>query len=236
MMKYVSLKKIFFLAILMSGAVVCVKVGSFEEETKIIPLSDIESVKVEIEMGAGELKIMGGTEQLFEGYFRYNVERWKPRVDYNVSGSKGRITVRQGDKSGVPMGRARNIWIIDLNDNIPTEIAVDFGAGEGKIDLRGILLRSVDIDMGVGDLTVDLSGERTNDLEVEINGGVGSATIYLPEDVGVSVDVDGGIGSVDALSFHKEGHVYTNDAFGNTNVSIYVKIEAGIGSIDLKMK
>jgi predicted membrane protein len=93
--------------------------------------------------------------------------------------------------------------------------------------------------MGVGELNLDLSGPRTRDLEVRIHGGVGSARITLPRDVGVRVEVDGGIGSVSARGLVKEGHRYTNGAFGRTAegrtaVAIRMEVDAGIGSIEIR--
>jgi len=31
-------------------------------------------------------------------------------------------------------------------------------------------------------------------------------------------------------------HTYTNDAYGKTDITIYIEIDAGIGSIDLRLK
>ena len=47
-------------------------------------------------------------------------------------------------------------------------------------------------------------------------------------------DVDGGIGSVSARGFSKDGHRYVNEAFGKTAAAIRMKVDAGIGSIDLR--
>jgi predicted membrane protein len=90
--------------------------------------------------------------------------------------------------------------------------------------------------MGVGELKLDLSGERKQNLEVKIDGGIGHGTIYLPETIGVRVKVEGGIGSVDSHSLAKTGDYYTNEAYGKTDVTLDIQVEAGIGSIDLRLK
>ena len=69
-----------------------------------------------------------------------------------------------------------------------------------------------------------------------INGGVGSGTIYLPADVGVRAKVQGGIGSVNVRGLSKQGGVYTNDAYGKSPVTIDIDINAGIGSLDLRVE
>ena len=235
-MKSIKILKILFLTVLFVGFWACYPTGNIQEETRTVELGKAESVEIDLDMGAGELRLYGGAGELMEGSFVYNVERWKPEIDYTISGSRGLLKIRQGKSSGVPIGKRRNRWDISLNDNVPLDIRVDFGAGEGKLDLRGLMLKSLNIDMGVGSLTVDLADEWEQDMDVSIEGGVGSATVYLPEDIGVRVKVDKGIGSVHARRMNKEGHVYTNDAYGKTEVSIDMDIEAGIGSINLKLK
>jgi hypothetical protein len=213
-----------------------VRVGDYQEETRTFPLDDYESASILLDIGTGELQVQAGTRELFEGVFSYNVEKWKPEFYEERRGETIRLTVKQGDVSGIPMGKSKNRWDIYLNESIPIDLDVDFGAGQGRLDLRGLDLRSLNIDMGVGELTVDLSGNLERDLRATIDGGVGSATLYLPEDIGVKVYLDKGIGSVDARGFTKRGDVYTNEAYERSDVTLTVDIDAGIGSIDLRQR
>jgi hypothetical protein len=214
----------------------CVRVGDYQEETRTFPLGDYESAFLLLDISTGELQVQAGTRELFEGVFSYNVENWKPEFFDERRGETMRLTVKQGDVSGIPMGRSKNRWDVYLNESVPLDLEVDFGAGQGSLDLRGLDLRSLNIDMGVGELTVDLSGNWERDLRVTIDGGVGSATLYLPEDVGVKVYVDKGIGSLDARGFTKRGDAYTNEAYAGSDVTLTVDIDAGIGSIDLRQR
>ena len=156
-----------------------------------------------------------------------------PELDYRVLGGRGRLEVRQQKGRRIFLGNIRNEWDLRLAGALPLALEVKLGAGESRLDLRGVNLEALDVDMGVGELNLDLTGPRTRDLEVQIDGGIGSATIRLPRDIGVRVDVDGGIGSVSAHGFVKDGHRYVNEAFGKTTAAIRMKVDAGIGSIDL---
>lgn len=233
MHKHISKIAGLFFAITVLGS--CVRVGELREDVQTVQLGEAEVVKVELRMGAGELRLHGGAAELMKGYFEYNVDRWKPEVDYSVFGRRGILEVRQGKTEGVPIGNTKNRWDIGLNDDVPLEVVINFGAGEGNLDFKDMQLRYLDIDMGVGELNIDLSGEWEQDLEVDIDGGIGSAKIYLPKNIGVRVKVDGAIGSVKAPNLNKDGNVYTNDVYSHTDISIDVKIDAGIGSIDLKL-
>lgn len=231
-----KIAKIFISFMIIGGIGSCVAVGELREESHSVELGEVESAEIQLKMNQGELRVRGGARGLMEVTFEYNVRRWKPDIDYSEFAGKARLTIHQGKKSGIPIGKSRNTWDITLNDTVPIALVVDFGAGEGNLDLRGFDLESLDIDMGVGDLTVDLSSPLDKDLEVTIDGGIGSATVYLPENIGVRVDVDKGIGSVEAQGLIKRRGFYTNEAFGSTEKTIDISIEAGIGSIDLILK
>jgi len=235
-MKFKDMRKIMLVILLAAGFVGCEVAGELVDDTETIDLGSAEFADVKLDMGVGELRLQGGANALMEGHFRYNIEHWKPEVEYRVTGSRGVLTVKQGKSRRMHVGRKKNIWDVSLNDDVPIDLFVDCGVGESDLDLRGLTLKSLEIDMGIGELTVDLAGELKRDLDIVIDCGIGSTTIFLPENVGVRARVDHGIGSVNARGFKKRGGVYTNDAYGETEVTIDIEIDSGIGSLDLKLR
>lgn len=235
-MKIKNVRYVTIIVLLSVGLVGCEVAGQLLEDTRTVELDGAEFADVKLDMGVGELRIQGGARDLMEGYFRYNIDRWKPEINYRISGSRGILTVKQGKSNRMAMGRKKNKWDISLNDDVPINLTVDHGVGQARIDLTGVTLRSVDIDMGVGELTVDLSGERKQSLDVVVDSGIGSATLYLPEHIGIRARIDRGIGSIDARGFSKRGDVYTNEAYGKSDVTIDIEVDAGIGSVDLRLK
>lgn len=213
----------------------CEDMGNLTTDSRTVEAAGAEAVEMNVKMGAGELRISGGAQALMEAEFTHRTRRQPPEVDYRVSGTKGFLAVRQRRGGGVFLGSSRNEWDIRLNSQIPTNLKINLGAGESRLDLADVSLRSLTVDMGVGEMKLDLRGKHDRDLDVSIDGGIGSGTIYLPREAGVRVHVDGGIGSVDAQEFHKEGRVYTNDAYGKSEITIDIRIDAGIGSIDLRL-
>lgn len=211
----------------------CANVGELTTEGKTVSAEGARSVEVNLRMGAGKLRLAGGAQALMEARFVHRGRYRVPDVSYHVSGDKGFLTVRQRRSGIIVFGHSRNNWDLRLNSAIPADLDVSLGAGENKLDLREVDVRSLKVDMGVGEMQLDLRGKRSQSLDVNIDGGVGSATIRLPGDVGIRAKVDGGIGSVDAHGFSKNGHVYTNEAYGKSAVTIDIKVDAGIGSINL---
>jgi hypothetical protein len=110
------------------------QVGEMQRQSHSIQPEDAQSVRAHLRMGAGELKVSGAADALMEGEFSYNVSNWKPEVNYDISGETGELSVEQGSSEGVRLGGdARNEWDIRLNDEVPTDLVVEMGAGERVI-------------------------------------------------------------------------------------------------------
>jgi hypothetical protein len=171
------------------------QVGKMQSESQAVDLKNAQSARAQLKMGAGELTITGGADQLMEGEFSYNVSEWKPKVSYDVSGDTGELMVKQGSSEDVRLGAdARNEWDISLNDELPTDLVVQMGAGESDLDLDSPALTGVDLQMGAGKTTVDLTGDYAQSFDASIQGGVGKATVLLPSEVGVKAKAEGGLG------------------------------------------
>src|SRR5215212_2759795 len=211
-------------------------VGKMQEEPKSVDLKNADSVHAQLKMGAGELNVTGGADGLMEGDFSYNVSEWKPKVSYDVSGQKGELVVKQGGAEGGSLdGTARNEWDIGLNDEVPTDLVVQVGAGESDLDLDSLTLKGLDLKMGAGKTTVDLTGDYAQSFDATIEGGVGGATILLPSEVGVKAKAEGGLGKINAKGLKKVGDSYVNDAYGESDVNLSVDVKGGVGEINLKV-
>src|SRR5215212_1244968 len=126
------------------------QVGKMQHDSKSVDPENAQSARAQLKMGAGELKLTGGADQLMEGDFSYNVSEWKPEVSYDVSGKKGELVVEQGSANGGDLsGGARNEWDISMNDEVPTDLVVRLGAGESNLDLDSLTLTGVDVRMGL---------------------------------------------------------------------------------------
>lgn len=208
--------------------------GPTEDLKRTIELDKTASVRVKLKMGAGTVNLRGGSANLMDADFKYNIPSWKPDVKYAVAGDQGNLTIEQpsGEHSG--LGNKEYTWDVSLNDEKPLALEVEFGAGECNMNAGTLSLQSLDVNMGVGKLQLDLRGTPKKDYEVRIRGGVGEATVYVPSKVGVVANASGGLGAIDAKGLQKRGDRYVNDAYEtNAKVSIRLDISGGIGAIHL---
>jgi hypothetical protein len=213
------------------------EVGKMQHESKSVDPKDARSVRAQLKMGAGELNLTGGADQLMEGDFSYNVADWKPGVSYDVSGDEGELLVKQGGSEGSNLtGEARNEWDIRMNDELPTDLVVRLGAGESDLDLDSLKLEGLKLQMGAGKTTVDLTGDYAQSFDATIQGGVGEATVELPSEVGVKAKAQGGLGKIDAgEGLKRVGDSYVNGAYGESDVTLNVKVQGGVGEINLEV-
>ena len=232
-------------------------IGSLQTTSEYVELGGAESVEVAIEMGAGELDVSGGADELLDAEFTFNVPRWEPEVDYSVRNGNGRLTIKQPSTDGINLPSSyRYEWDIQLNDDVPLDLQVNVGAGEGMLDLSGLNLQSLDlrsgagdvevwlgdtaletavVDAGVGRLVLDLSGDWQQDATIDVNTGIGDLTVRVPRDVDVEINTDLGIGDLEADGFARRGGAYVHDASSGADVTLMLDIDGGIGQITLEL-
>jgi hypothetical protein len=206
--------------------------SALQYDSNTVEMGAAESVQVNLHMGAGELRVTDGSQKLMRADFSYNVPSWKPSVHYENTGGRGILTVEQpgGTHS---FGNTKYRWDLQLNNKVPMDLKVNFGAGDARLDVGSLALRSVEVDMGVGQLQMDLHGKPKHDYEVHIRGGVGEATIRLPSDIGIWAEAQGGLGAINVRGLRKEGDHWESDSYGRSKVKIKVDVQGGIGAVNL---
>jgi N-terminal domain of toast_rack, DUF2154/Domain of unknown function (DUF5668) len=206
--------------------------SSLRHEVRSVDLQSAQSVRASLETSVGDLVVNGGSSRLLDADFSFNDSFASPKVNYSVASGVGLLEVIQDDQS-THFGTTHNTWNLRLSNNVPMELKVQMGAGEGRFRLRDVQLTRFDLEVGAGHVDVDLSGDRNKDLNADIQGGVGQATIRLPQNVGVVVHASGGIGAVDTHGLKHEGDEYTNDAYGKTPATVRLNVQGGVGAISL---
>lgn len=223
-------------ALLLTGCGSDLRVGALQTESQSVEMGDVDAVRVEIYIGFGDLDVIGGAKKLLEADFNYNVARLKPEVVYRG----GMLVVRQPEARGLPNFRDTmdfyNKWSLHLNDDVHMDLVVNMGAGVSNLQLAGLSLNRLNVNLGAGVSTIDLSGNWMHDLDVTIDTGVADITVRLPREIGTRVNVKSGPHTIEATGLKQDGNVYTNTNYGDSDVTLQVEIESGIGQIILEVE
>lgn len=203
--------------------------GPTIQEHKAIEMDRSESTRLDLKIGAGELKVGGGAAKKLEADFAYT-EALKPTLDSRTSGGTSEITISQAG-GGLSFGNNTSRWDLRLNDRVPVEVVAKLGAGQADMTLGSLNLRGLNMDIGVGEVNVDLRGTPRQSYDVRINGGVGEAKVFLPRTVGITANAKGGIGEVNVQGLEKRGERWINPGHENDPVQITLDARGGVGEI-----
>jgi hypothetical protein len=206
--------------------------ASVRHDSRTIESQGAKMLRLSIDMPAGELTVSSGSDHLLDADFSHAASWDTPKFEYNVSNGTGELKISQ-DGGQTHIGKSDNTWTLKVNKDMPIDLKIDMGAGQGNLRLRDVDVTNLELNIGAGEVNVDLTGARKTDMKGDIEGGVGQANIRLPKNVGVIVRASGGIGSIEAHGFKHEGGEYTNNAYGKSEKTIRLKVEGGIGQINL---
>ncbi len=203
--------------------------GPTVHDKRVIERGAATSARIEIEMGAGELEVTSGAKALLEGTFDFNAPSLKPETAYAVNGSTGVLKVSQGSVSG----NYENTWRLSLVESTPVDLHVRLGAGDSKLVLGRLNLKSLDIDLGAGDQMIDLRGMPARSYGVNVKVGAGDTTVQVPATVGISARLSGLIGDRNVSGLEERDGRWVNPRAGSSPIPIDLHVQHAIG--DLKV-
>jgi hypothetical protein len=216
----------------LTGCVIDTRHGAtVQYSSESVEMDDSEGVRVDLKMGAGDLRISDGGPKLARGDFAYDVPAWKPEVRYRRSGKQASLTIEQPGQNHTRFGNTKYSWDLQLNKKVPVDLALHFGAGQARLDLGSLDLRGVELEMGVGQMDVDLRGVPKHSYNVGIHGGIGQATVRLLADTAVYVEAHGGIGSIQVRGLQQEDGHWVSPSYERAENKIRIQIQGGIGEI-----
>lgn len=211
--------------------------GELRSDPRRVEAGAAVSLRAEIKMTQGVLRVKGGTAAAMEADFTYDDADWKaPEVDYAVNSTgQGNLVVKQRATHRPAMRQGRSEWDIRLNERLATDLKVRFGAGKAELRLSGMTLEHLHVESGVGELVVDLSGEWLRSTEIFLKAGIGDTVLRLPSGTGVRLRSSVGMGSMQAPGLTWDGDAYANALHGQSPVTLDVVVEGGVGKVAVEL-
>lgn len=207
--------------------------GPVQYDSKTVEAQGAESAHVALHMGAGELRVTDGAQQLARADFSYTIPSSKPEVHYDKAGTRGNLVIEQPKSTTASFGNNKYRWDLQLSNKLPMDLEVHFGAGQARLDLGSLDLRGLEIHMGVGQVDLDLRGKLKHSYNVTINGGVGQATVRVPSDAGVYAEAHGGIGSINIHGLRDVGGHWESESYSRAENKLRIEAHGGIGEIKI---
>ena len=203
--------------------------GPVLRDHQVVERGAATSVRVDIDMSAGDLTMKSGATALFEGDFAFNAPALKPTVAYAVNGRAGELKVSQGSASG----NYQNTWRLSLDEKTPVDLQVTLGAGDAELVLGHVALRSLAVRLGAGDLVVDLRGTPSQSYSARVQAGAGDTTIRLPASAGISAGTSGLIGDSNVSGLEKRDGRWINARATGSPVVVTLDVQHAIGDLKL---
>lgn len=216
-----------------NGSVSKNRLGDMKYETKNILMEEHKAVNeaaLNLDLGFGEINV-GATEKDLLAYSVPNAI-----VDTKFDYSDTRADFSFENKRDLHLNNNNGVsYDFFLNNEIEWLLNFNMGAGESKLNLDTVKVKSVEINGGAGDFELIL-GDKQDACDVSVNIGAGDLTLDLPSDVGVKITNQGLFSDSD---FSREGltkmnDAYVNEAFKNSKKLITIDINSAVSNIDIK--
>lgn len=213
----------------------CTQPGPTRTLTRSIDLDSATSIALDVKMGAGELRVQGGSARLMDATFRFNIPSWEPVVDYHNDQGRATLSLSQ-PSTATSFSRIENNWDLRFSDVTPTSLRAELGAGDAALTLGSMNLQKLSVHMGAGEMVLDLRGTPKQSYDVTVEGGVGTARIRLPRSVGIVASASGGIGGVSFGGLQNHGDSWINPGHEHDAVVVHLTAHGGIGEINISLE
>ena len=184
------------------------------------------ALRVEVEYGAGTFQVRPGTPGvLYRLRMEYDADRFESVREFRVR--DGRATLRVGVES---RGRVRGLkrggrLELEVDPDVPLELALAFGAVEAELELGGLRLTELRVETGASDTRIAF--REPNRARLESCSFEAGAAAFRVEGLGHAgcrtLRFKGGVGDV------------TLDFGGRWTADTEAEIEAGVGAFALRV-
>ncbi|MDD5014762.1 MAG: toast rack family protein [Atribacterota bacterium] len=195
-------------------------------ENRVIPLEEVDSLKMTIKFGAGKLDLISGKEDVFVGNFQYDKSILKPNIQYEISGETGILYLSQSIKKDFDLPFPyENIWNLKLPSGIPLQLYINTATYSGDIDLTNLQMENFYLNSGVGQTNILFNQPNLLNLK-NISVKTGASTIKM---LGLAN------ANFSEMNFIGGAGIYFFDFSGKLTKKSKVNINAGVAKIILKI-
>lgn len=208
---------------------------SYADTTRYVEPYDnkIKNADLKIDARVGQFKILEPTSELVSVLTRglkdnYIFQRTDSdhRASIDLKTKKTKIRLKKGTlKNRIEMGlSSQPIWNMNF----------DLGAAEINFDLSQYKVSTAKLDIGAASLDLKL-GDKYPETIIDIDAGASSIDIMIPDSSGCEIRSDVALSSKHFEGFEKvNSDLYRTENFTSAKNKIFIRIDAGVSSIDVR--
>lgn len=197
--------------------------------------ADLREATLNFEGGAGEFKLKGTTDKLFEAESQSSLGGFESSIRNNRNENTASIDFKmENNQVKLKDGDIKNKVEFKLNPNAIWNIDLGLGAGKADFDLSDHKVKSLKVSTGVADLELRL-GNNISETNISIESGVASVSLEIPEAVGCEIRIDGALNikTLDDFTKVSDG-VYRTPGYANTTRKILINYEGGLSKVKIR--
>ena len=196
-------------------------------ETISIDQGALSEARVNVEFGAGELRVGAGAPagKLLEGEFSDGAE-------YQVSASEVRL---YGSTDWSWWGWRGRTWDVRLTREIPLGLRLQLGACQAKLDLSDLRVTDVSLETGAADTSIRFPS-AAGMTRAKVKAGAAQVTLSVPEGVAARIRATMAIGSLNVNTQRfppAAGGGYASADYDTAANKLDLSIEGGVGAVSV---
>lgn len=211
-----------------------VRKSSVETTAVNIQLEDAREALISLRHGAGRLNITPAAPGALvtgtcDGGVEQSVQRAAGRAEVKLKSDVAVIWPNISAPNGLN-------WNLQLSPEIPLRIDAETGASESNMDLTNLKVTELRIQTGASSSRVNLPA-AAGYSQVKVEAGAASVELRVPEGVAARIHTETGLVGlkVDPQRFPATGtNSYESPDFISAANKVEIKVEAGVGSIDIR--
>jgi len=127
-------------------------------------------------------------------------------------------------------------WLLELTPDVPVNLEISLGVGDGTVDLRGLQVPTVDYKTGVGTTSITLPDKGVSNVKIEV--AIGSITIWVPAGTAVQLNSDTALAtrSLPAGYVKQDSDTYVSPNFDTAENRVTLDVSVAIGQVTIKSK
>ncbi len=202
-------------------------------ESFSINLDGAARVALDVDHGAGSVKIMGGAPY---GAAISGTQGAAMSFKSHLNGNTLTVDIDAGPSFIPFLGPEGGTWVLQLTNEVPVSMKFDGGAASLDFDFTNTKLDFLGVDMGASALTLKMPTNAGRTL-VDVESGAASIDITIPQGVAARIRLEQGASAqnIDPSRFPQVTNgMYQSPNFDSAENRAEINLEGGANSVTIR--